>query len=150
MWTYLGAEAGCSATTKDSIPKPPTHRLHEGNRLRLSAARRSQAIIFVKVLLGWFVTLLISLAIYAALHFYSDVMSIMSTSTKRQFNALITALSLALGFSVAKGLGEIMSMLRWWLLSRRYYSHRQVRYAFCSKRPFVGMSFVEADYCRLS
>ncbi|KAH6990159.1 hypothetical protein EDB80DRAFT_689736 [Ilyonectria destructans] len=50
----------------------------------------------------------------------------MSTSTKRQFNALITALSLALGFSVAKGLGEIVSMLRWWLLSRRYYSRRQV------------------------
>lgn len=150
MWACPGAEGDCNATFKDSIPKTPTNRGHEGSRLRLSAARRSQAVLFVKVLLGWLVTLLISLAIYAALYFYSEMMPIMSTSTKRQFNALITALSLALGFSVAKGLGEIVSMLRWWLLSRRYYSRRQVRYVFCSQPPLVGTSFVEADYCRSS
>ncbi|KAH7137755.1 hypothetical protein EDB81DRAFT_901335 [Dactylonectria macrodidyma] len=50
----------------------------------------------------------------------------MSTTTKREFNALITGLSIALGLSIARGLNEMIGILRWWILSRRYRSLRKI------------------------
>lgn len=64
----------------------------------------------------------VSLAMFGVLFFYSENIPIMNKTTKRQFNAIITGLSIILGISVASGLNEVVAMMRWWFLSRRYRS----------------------------
>lgn len=92
----------------------------------LLSTRRSRVFAFLQVLFGSLITLLIVLAILTVLQFYSEEMTIMSTTTKREFNALITGLSIALGLSIARGLNEMVGILRWWILSRRYRSLRKI------------------------
>ncbi|OLN95528.1 hypothetical protein CCHL11_05148, partial [Colletotrichum chlorophyti] len=92
----------------------------------LRARRKSRWKIYLGILGGWLITLAVVLAIYSNLFFYSEYMPIMSRETKRQFNALITGLSIALGITVVKGLNEFVSTLRWWLLSRHCHSLRKV------------------------
>ncbi|KZL75666.1 hypothetical protein CI238_04886, partial [Colletotrichum incanum] len=94
----------------------------------LPSTRRYRTVVFLQVLLGWVITLLFVLAIFALLHFYSEEMTIMTVGTKRQFNALVTGLSIALGFSVTRGLDKMVSLLRWWILSRRYYSRSKIEF----------------------
>jgi len=43
----------------------------------------------------------------------------MSSAKKRQFNALITGLSICLGLNIASSLKAMAIELRWWILSRR-------------------------------
>jgi hypothetical protein len=50
----------------------------------------------------------------------------MSKTKKRQFNAIMTGLSIALGFSITSSLNAMVGNLRWWILSRRYRSRRKV------------------------
>ncbi|GJD02518.1 hypothetical protein ColKHC_11343 [Colletotrichum higginsianum] len=50
----------------------------------------------------------------------------MSQMTKREVNAIITGLSIALSVSVLKGLNDFVFTLRWWILSRHYHSLRKV------------------------
>lgn len=88
----------------------------------LPAARRSRAWVFLQLFVSWLFTLAASLALFAVLYFYSEVMDIMDKTTKRQYNAIITGLSIILGLSVTRGLNEMVGILRWWVLSRRYYS----------------------------
>lgn len=104
---------------KESIPSP-------ASVYGLLSRRRSRALAVFQILFGWIITLLIVLAFFATLHFYSEEMPIMSAPTKREFNTIITGLSICLGLSLAHGLDEIISVLRWWALSRRYYSVRKV------------------------
>ncbi len=88
----------------------------------LPSARRSRAWVYLQVFVSWLLTLAASLALFGVLYFYSEVMDIMNKTTKRQYNAIVTGLSIILGLSVTRGLNEMCSILRWYILSRRYYS----------------------------
>lgn len=64
-------------------------------------------------------------SIYVVIWVYSSK-PVMSQTTKRQYNALITGLSIALGIAVASSLNHMVAELRWWILSRRYRSKSKV------------------------
>jgi hypothetical protein len=72
-------------------------------------------------------TFAIVVCFFATLQFYSERLPIMSSTTEREFNTLNTGLSIALGLSIAIGFSGVISHLRWWILSRDYYSARKVR-----------------------
>ncbi|KAF2014040.1 hypothetical protein BU24DRAFT_350434 [Aaosphaeria arxii CBS 175.79] len=78
------------------------------------------------VVLRWLLTVAIAMAIVVVLNFYSASLPIISSSTKHQFNALITGLSIALGLSIAMSFSLMIANLRWWILSRRYHSFRKI------------------------
>ncbi|KAF5661312.1 hypothetical protein FHETE_8546 [Fusarium heterosporum] len=68
--------------------------------------------------LRWFGSVLFVMAIYVVLWHYSQE-SIMSTPTKRAFNALIIALSLGLGMSITISLEAMAIEIRYWILGLR-------------------------------
>ncbi|KAJ3949145.1 uncharacterized protein N0V96_000259 [Colletotrichum fioriniae] len=78
-----------------------------------------------KVLSRWAITMVIIISIYVVIWTYSNK-TVMTQTTKRQYNALITGLSIALGLAVASSLNHMVAELRWWILSRRYRSKRKV------------------------
>ena len=70
-------------------------------------------------------TVVLAGCICAVLISYNNF-AVMSKAEKRQFNAIITGLSIALGFSISSSLNAMIGNLRWWILSRRYRSRRKV------------------------
>ncbi|KAH7189976.1 hypothetical protein BKA60DRAFT_530847 [Fusarium oxysporum] len=80
----------------------------------------------ISVFLRWLVTLLLSLAIWKVLWFYSDEMIIMAKPATRDFNVWITGLTIALGLALANSLDKLAKDTRWWILSRRHRSRRKV------------------------
>ncbi|TVY65017.1 hypothetical protein Focb16_v015431 [Fusarium oxysporum f. sp. cubense] len=92
----------------------------------LQATRTATWRYLVGVVSRWVVTLLLSLAIWQVLWFYSVTLVIMGDDTKREFNVWITGLTIALGLSLASSLDKLAKDLRWWILSRRYRSRRKV------------------------
>ncbi|KAK2684692.1 hypothetical protein QWA68_016489, partial [Fusarium oxysporum] len=92
----------------------------------LLATRTATWRYLVGVVLRWVITLLLSLAIWQVLWFYSANLVIMGDGAKREFNVWITGLTIALGLSLASSLDKLVKDLRWWILSRRYRSRRKV------------------------
>ncbi|KAL5617746.1 hypothetical protein FOBRF1_006494 [Fusarium oxysporum] len=80
----------------------------------------------ISVFLRCLVTLLLSLAIWKVLWFYSDEMIIMAKPATRDFNVWITGLTIALGLAFANSLDKLTKDTRWWTLSRRHRSRRKV------------------------
>lgn len=93
----------------------------------LRATRASLPWTIAKAFRRWLLTFAIVACFFAALQFYSERLPIMSSATEREFNTLITGLSIALGLSITLGFSEVISHLRWWILSRDYHSARKVR-----------------------
>ncbi|KAF4975457.1 hypothetical protein FZEAL_7754 [Fusarium zealandicum] len=83
-------------------------RLH-GPKLRKALAAN---------LVRWFITAVFVVAIYIVLWYYSR-QSVISPSTKREFNVLIIGLSLGLGLSITFSLEAMAKEIRWWILSLR-------------------------------
>ncbi|KAK2028761.1 hypothetical protein LX32DRAFT_663660 [Colletotrichum zoysiae] len=79
----------------------------------------------MRVFSRWAITMVIIASIYVVILVYSSK-AVMDQTTKRQYNALITGLSIALGLAVASSLNHMVAELRWWILSRRYRSKRKV------------------------
>jgi len=77
----------------------------------------------------WLVTAALCAAIYAILYSYSS-RGAMLARKKKEFNTLIIALTIALGLNIAASLSANAGELRWWILSRRKYSPREVRIFF--------------------
>ncbi|KAF6807436.1 hypothetical protein CSOJ01_08165 [Colletotrichum sojae] len=98
---------------------------HDGFR-GLKSRRESRWRIYLGILADWTLTLAIVLIMIGCLYFYSEMMEILSTETKRQVNTIVMALSLALSVSVLKGLNDFVATVRWWILSRRHHSLRKV------------------------
>ncbi|WYZ43968.1 hypothetical protein EsH8_VII_000404 [Colletotrichum jinshuiense] len=96
-----------------------------GNFRGLPATRKPRRKVLMKVFSRWAVTMIIIISIYLVIWVYSSK-SVMDQTTKRQYNALITGLSIALGLAVASSLNYMVAELRWWILSRRYRSKRKV------------------------
>src|SRR6478735_4329487 len=94
----------------------------------LLATRTATWRYLVGVVLRWVITLLLSLAIWQVLWFYSANLVIMGDGAKREFNVWITGLTIALGLSLASSLDKLVKDLRWWILSGRYGSRRKVPY----------------------
>jgi hypothetical protein len=94
----------------------------------LQATRTATWRYLVAVALRWVITLLLSIAIWQVLWFYSVDLVIMGDGAKREFNVWITGLTIALGLSLASSLDKLAKDLRWWILSHRYRSRRKVRY----------------------
>ncbi|KAM0075266.1 hypothetical protein ACKRZS_012677, partial [Fusarium odoratissimum] len=80
----------------------------------------------ISVFLRCLVTLLLSLAIWKVLWFYSDEMIIMAKPATSDFNVWITGLTIALGLALANSLDKLTKDTRWWTLSRRHRSRRKV------------------------
>jgi hypothetical protein len=91
----------------------------------LGARRRTRWKNVSRVFPRWFVTVALVGCILAVLISY-DKIAVMSRAEKRQFNAIMTGLSIALGFSISSSLNAMVGNLRWWILSRRYRSRRKV------------------------
>ncbi|RGP71289.1 hypothetical protein FSPOR_3410 [Fusarium sporotrichioides] len=101
--------------------------MEEDIRFRgLQASRTATWKYLVSVFLRWLVTLLLSLAIWGILWFYSDAMIIMARPATRDFNVWITGLTIALGLAFAGSLNKLAKDTRWWILSRRHRSRRKV------------------------
>ncbi|KAK2053691.1 hypothetical protein LY76DRAFT_581353 [Colletotrichum caudatum] len=81
--------------------------------------------VLMRVFSRWAITMVIIASIYVAILVYSSK-AVMDQTTKRQYNALITGLSIALGLAVASSLNHMVAEMRWWILSRRYRSKRKV------------------------
>ncbi|KAK1999104.1 hypothetical protein LX36DRAFT_680556 [Colletotrichum falcatum] len=81
--------------------------------------------VLARVFSRWAITMVIIASIYVVILVYSNK-AVMDQTTKRQYNALITGLSIALGLAVASSLNHMVAELRWWILSRRYRSKRKV------------------------
>ncbi|KAF7556118.1 hypothetical protein G7Z17_g1594 [Cylindrodendrum hubeiense] len=103
------------------IPRGPDNAEFRG----LRATKRPLKKLAFAVLSGWFVTVVLSLSIFVVLYVYSNK-PVMSKKVKRQFNAIITGLAIALGLAIASNLNGMVGDLRWWILSRRYRSRRKV------------------------
>lgn len=91
----------------------------------LQAGKPSIKAIAGKMLLRWLITVCFALSIAGVLIYYSRV-PVLSKSKKREFNAVITGLSIGLGLAMVSCLDEMVKDLRWWILSRRYRSRRKV------------------------
>ncbi|GKT64974.1 hypothetical protein ColTof4_07367 [Colletotrichum tofieldiae] len=91
----------------------------------LPAKRKPRMKVLMKVFSRWAITMFIIISIYVVIWVYSNK-TVMNQTTKRQYNALITGLSIALGLAVASSLNHMVAELRWWILSRRYRSKRKV------------------------
>ncbi|KAI8308561.1 hypothetical protein K4K59_010085 [Colletotrichum sp. SAR11_240] len=91
----------------------------------LPAKRQTRWKVIAKVLSRWGITMAVIVSIYIVIWVYSSK-PVMSQTTKRQYNALITGLSIALGIAVASSLNHMVAELRWWILSRRYRSKSKV------------------------
>lgn len=76
-------------------------------------------------ILRWFASVLFVVAIYVILWYYSKL-DIMSTTTKREFNALIIGLSLGLGMSITISLEAMAVEIRYWIISLRDWPDREV------------------------
>ncbi|KAF9876820.1 hypothetical protein CkaCkLH20_05666 [Colletotrichum karsti] len=97
----------------------------DGQFRGLPATRKTRWKILGKVLSRWAITMAVIVSIYVVVWVYSSK-PVMSQKTKRQYNALITGLSIALGIAVASSLNHMVAELRWWILSRRYRSKSKV------------------------
>ncbi|CVK98057.1 hypothetical protein LB506_003573 [Fusarium annulatum] len=75
-------------------------------------------------ILRWFASVLFVVAIYVILWYYSKL-NIMSTTTKREFNALIIGLSLGLGMSITISLEAMAVEIRYWIISLRDWPDRE-------------------------
>ncbi|KAF5234497.1 hypothetical protein FAUST_7585 [Fusarium austroamericanum] len=101
--------------------------MEEDIRFRgLQASRTATWKYLVSVFLRWVVTLLLSIAIWKILWFYSEAMVIMAKPATRDFNVWITGLTIALGLAFAGSLDKLAKDTRWWILSRRHRSRRKV------------------------
>ncbi|KAF4783777.1 hypothetical protein HER10_EVM0000191 [Colletotrichum scovillei] len=109
----------------------------------LPASRQSKMKVLGKVLSRWAITMVIIISIYVVIWTYSNK-TVMTQTTKRQYNALITGLSIALGLAVASSLNHMVAELRWWILSRRYRSKRKhtIALAARSKRWSIHLAAV--------
>jgi len=110
----------------NAIPSQKTNMKARG----LRATKRSLIRTLLWAFGRWSITCSIVLTFFAVLRFYSERVQIISFSTERELNVLITGLSIALGLSIAMGLSAIIANLRWWVLSLGYHSIRKV----CSAR----------------
>lgn len=86
------------------------------------APRRHWLAAVLRSFSGFLMTALIALALFGVLYFYSEILLIMTSATKKEFNALVTGLSIALGLSVTLGFSSMISTLRWWILGRKHHS----------------------------
>ncbi|KAG8670172.1 hypothetical protein FPOAC1_009577 [Fusarium poae] len=76
-------------------------------------------------LLRWFCSVLFVVAIYVVLWHFSQ-QDVMTTETKREFNALIIGLSLGLGMSITISLEAMAKEIRWWILELRDWPKREI------------------------
>ncbi|UNI14793.1 hypothetical protein JDV02_001389 [Purpureocillium takamizusanense] len=90
----------------------------------LSRSTRHRRILFT-VFVKWVVTVALAASVYVVLWSYSSKAA-MSSGTKREFNVIVTGLSIGLGLSTASSLKAMVRELRWWLLSLRQYSSKEV------------------------
>ncbi|KAH8896473.1 hypothetical protein GQ53DRAFT_743621 [Thozetella sp. PMI_491] len=70
-------------------------------------------------------TVAVILAMYGVLIHYGQV-SVMTTTSKRLFNTIMTGLSISLGLAVAMSIEKMCSEIQWWILTRRYRTRRKV------------------------
>ncbi|CRK00553.1 hypothetical protein BN1708_009568 [Verticillium longisporum] len=109
-----------------SLPEAEDVQLYEFKGL--AARKASKVRVLARVLGKWIVTVVLIVAVYAVLVAYSVDRPVMSTTKKRQFNALITGLLITLGLSTASFLTGMCDDMRWWILSRRARSQHKVEH----------------------
>ncbi|KAF6820657.1 hypothetical protein CPLU01_12682 [Colletotrichum plurivorum] len=124
-------------TAKTEVPSPTQdynysedaailrRKTDDGQFRGLPSTKQTRWKVLGKVFSRWAITVAIIVSVYVVIWVYSTK-PVMNQATKRQYNALITGLSIALGLAVASSLNHMVAELRWWILSRRYRSKRKV------------------------
>ncbi|RSL47786.1 hypothetical protein CEP53_009786 [Fusarium sp. AF-6] len=109
-------------------PKPETSEGHQQTSSRYTDKRfRHQKKLrkaLIANLIRWLISAVFVIAIYVVLWHYSNK-DVMSSETKREFNALIIGLSLGLGLSITFSLEAMAKEIRWWILSLREWPDRE-------------------------
>lgn len=85
-------------------------------------------------LLRWAISALLSGLYYVVIRLYQD--RTLSPGEKSTFDAIIVAVSLALGLNIAAALNSTALHLRWWFLGKRRMHIREV--SFSTKSPSEG------------
>jgi hypothetical protein len=109
------------STPTGERPPPPTPE----TRGHLATRKPLKKVAF-KVFLRWLTTVVFAVAIAGVLVAYARK-PVLSRDDKRQFNAIITGLSIGFSLVMVSCLDGMVSELRWWVLSRRHRSRRKVR-----------------------
>jgi hypothetical protein len=84
------------------------------------------AYLLLSSLSKWILTVVLCISIYSVLWSYSK-RDAMPHGDKTTFNTLIIALTVALSLNIASSITHYVCQLRWWLLSLRQYTPREVR-----------------------
>ncbi|KAF4465787.1 hypothetical protein FALBO_7361 [Fusarium albosuccineum] len=103
-------------------PRQEHARMHDKDK-RLQHPKNVRKAL-VANLLRWLITVVFVGAIYVVLWYYSQK-DVISTQTKREFNALIIGLSLGLGLAITFSLEAMAKEIRWWILSLRQWPIRE-------------------------
>ncbi|WZH42433.1 uncharacterized protein QYS62_003427 [Fusarium acuminatum] len=122
-----------SNSPPEPMPGSPESHRHEAMPRRSSKALAAEKLrnrpkrlrkALVANFLRWCCSMLFVVAIYVVLWYYSQ-QSIISTPTKREFNALIIGLSLGLGMSITISLEAMAVEIRYWILGLRNWSDQE-------------------------
>ncbi|KND88327.1 hypothetical protein TOPH_06932 [Tolypocladium ophioglossoides CBS 100239] len=116
-----------SRTQADMAEKSQRRPASRPGRYKYEQFNRSKQLrrLCVTSLVRWLMTAALAASIYCVLWSYSS-RNAMASSKRREFNTLIIGLSLALGLNIASALKANVTELRWWLLSLRETSPREV------------------------
>jgi len=109
-----------TAPTQYTTDGQPAYGVPEGQSSP-SVLRR----LVIPGVLRWFVSALCVGGFVLLVQFYEGW--VLSPHDKTVFEALLTALSLALGLNIASALKSIALQTRWWLLSHKRRSEKEVR-----------------------
>ena len=122
LWKSMSSpEPGSNHTEKTLHRQPSRTVAAETLRSRPKKLRKS----LIANLIRWFCSVLFVVAIYIVLWNYSH-RDVMSTPTKREFNALIIGLSLGLGMCITISLEAMAVEIRYWILSLRNWTDYEV------------------------
>ncbi|KAM5378864.1 hypothetical protein ACJZ2D_004166 [Fusarium nematophilum] len=113
--SFEGDEPPEGESRRQATEHHQDNRFHHPKRLRQALQSN---------LLRWLITVVFVVAIYIVLWNYSRK-DVMSTQTKREFNALIVGMSLGLGLSITFSLEAMAKEIRWWILSLRNWPARE-------------------------
>ena len=101
-----------SVVSKEGLP-PTSHTVRQFD------ARRQRRRLLIECLFHWSITLLLCGLLAACLAGFGRLLFV-TLSQKHAFNALITLISIFLGYNLTSSLREYAQMLRWRLLAAKY------------------------------
>lgn len=128
-WKSFGRADTARSTTSYTAASPWEHKLNEKHfkgvppttdTVRYFDRGRQTRRVFLDCLVLWAATAIICGALACAMYGFSRITSGLTQFQKYGYNALVTGLSILLGFSFAAQFGQFAEMMRWRFLASEY------------------------------